>query len=56
VITCSGAGTDGSLRIIQNGVGVNIQATREIPGVKNVFSLRPSYASEFVFLTIVPHV
>ncbi|CAM0140049.1 unnamed protein product [Umbelopsis sp. WA50703] len=46
VITCSGAGTDGSLRIIQNGVGVNIQATLEIPGVKNVFSLRPSYASD----------
>ncbi|KAJ2957322.1 hypothetical protein NQZ79_g6952 [Umbelopsis isabellina] len=45
VITCSGAGTDGSLRIIRNGVGVNIQATLEIAGVKNVLSLRPSYAS-----------
>ncbi|CAO3672742.1 unnamed protein product [Umbelopsis vinacea] len=45
VITCSGAGSDGSLRIIRNGVGVNIQASLEIVGAKNVLSLRPSYDS-----------
>ncbi|KAI8583811.1 hypothetical protein K450DRAFT_220087 [Umbelopsis ramanniana AG] len=45
VITCSGAGSDGSLRIIRNGVGVHIQASLEIVGVKNVLSLRPAYNS-----------
>lgn len=36
------------MRIIRNGVGVNIQATLEIVGVKNVLSLRPSYDSQSV--------
>lgn len=49
MITCSGAGSDGSLRIIRNGVGVNIQATLEIVGAKNVLSLRPSYDSGLVY-------
>lgn len=48
MITCSGAGSDGSLRIIRNGVGVNIQASLEIVGAKNVLSLRPSYDSGLV--------
>lgn len=46
MITCSGAGSDGSLRIIRNGVGVHIQAALEIVGVKNVLSLRPAYDSK----------
>jgi DNA damage-binding protein 1 len=40
VVTCSGGGADGSLRIVRNGIGVLEQATVELPGVKGVWSLR----------------
>ena len=33
-MTCSGAFKDGSLRIIRNGIGINEQATIELPGIK----------------------
>lgn len=34
VVTCSGALSDGSLRVIRNGIGINEQATIELPGIK----------------------
>ena len=40
VVTCSGAGVDGSLRIVRNGIGVIEQAAVELPGIKGVWSLR----------------
>lgn len=40
VVTCSGGGIDGSLRIVRNGIGVIEQATVELPGIKGVWSLR----------------
>jgi DNA damage-binding protein 1 len=40
VVTCSGAGIDGSLRVVRNGIGVIEQATVDLPGIKGVWSLR----------------
>lgn len=40
VVTCSGGGIDGSLRIVRNGIGVLEQAAIELPGIKGVWSLR----------------
>jgi hypothetical protein len=34
VVTCSGALSDGSLRIVRNGIGINEQATIELEGIK----------------------
>ncbi|PRP85120.1 hypothetical protein PROFUN_07191 [Planoprotostelium fungivorum] len=47
VVTCSGAWKDGSLRVIRNGVGINEQATIELPGIKGLWSLKPSESEEF---------
>lgn len=49
VVTCSGAGSDGSLRIIRNGIGFTEQASVELPGVKGVWSLK-----EYVILLYSP--
>lgn len=32
VVTCSGVGTEGSLRIVRNGIGMIEQASVELPG------------------------
>jgi DNA damage-binding protein 1 len=40
VVTCSGRGRDGTLRVVRNGIGINEQATVEIPGIKGMWSLR----------------
>ncbi|GJD12440.1 DNA damage-binding protein 1 [Galdieria sulphuraria] len=45
VVTCSGAAKDGSLRIIRNGIGIHEQASVEVPGVKELFSLKRSSLS-----------
>ena len=42
VVTCSGAGRDGSLRVVRNGIGVNEQAEAEIAGIKGLWPLRAS--------------
>ncbi|KAG0339195.1 DNA damage-binding protein 1a [Podila humilis] len=45
IVSCSGAFKDGSLRVIRNGVGINDQAVLELPGVKQVWSLKDSLDS-----------
>lgn len=40
VVTCSGVGKDGSLRIIRNGIGISEHASEELPGIKDMFSLK----------------
>ena len=42
VVTCSGVYADGSLRVIRNGIGINEQASVDLPGVKGMWSLRSS--------------
>jgi len=39
VVTCSGAYGMGSLRVIRSGIGVDVQAQIELPGVKGIWSL-----------------
>jgi len=40
IVTCSGAFKDGSLRVVRNGVGINEQASLEIPGVSGVWAVK----------------
>lgn len=40
VVTCSGMGKDGSLRVIRNGIGISEEAYVELPGIKDMYSLR----------------
>jgi DNA damage-binding protein 1 len=53
VVTCSGRGKDGSLRVIRNGVGINEQAAVELPGIKGMWSLRAQEADEHDSLLVV---
>ncbi|TYZ63198.1 hypothetical protein PybrP1_012947 [[Pythium] brassicae (nom. inval.)] len=46
IVTCSGADKDGSLRVIRNGIGINEQASTALPGIKGMWALRESFASE----------
>ncbi|RQM27715.1 hypothetical protein B5M09_002429 [Aphanomyces astaci] len=46
VVTCSGAYKDGSLRIVRNGIGINELAAAELPGIKGMWPLRPTFASQ----------
>lgn len=46
-MTCSGAFKDGSLRIVRNGIGINEQATVELPGIKGMWSLRAASGDAF---------
>ncbi len=41
-VTCSGVAKDGSLRVVQSGIGINEQASIELSGIKDMWSLRPS--------------
>lgn len=47
VVTCSGMGKDGSLRIIRNGIGISEQAAADLPGIKAMFSLRRHIDDEY---------
>lgn len=40
VVTCSGIHKDGSLRVVRNGVGINEQASVDLPGVKGLWALK----------------
>ncbi|KAJ8762650.1 hypothetical protein K2173_010671 [Erythroxylum novogranatense] len=53
VVTCSGAYKDGSLRIVRNGIGINEQASVELPGIKGMWSLRPSTDDPFDTFLVV---
>ncbi|KAG0223154.1 DNA damage-binding protein 1a [Actinomortierella wolfii] len=47
IVSCSGAFKDGTLRIVRNGVGLNGKAILELPGIKNVWSLREINNSDY---------
>lgn len=47
IVTCSGYDRIGSLRVIRSGIGIHEQASLEIPGIKNLWSLRESETAEF---------
>ena len=43
LVTCSGVGVCGTLRIVRNGIGVDEQAEIEMGGIKGLFPLRASH-------------
>jgi len=47
VVTCSGCGKDGSLRIIRSGVGINEAASIELPSIKGLWSLKTASGAAF---------
>lgn len=47
VVTCSGVLKDGSLRIIRNGIGISEHASEELPGIKDLFSLRRGFNDRY---------
>uniref|UniRef100_A0A2N9GAR2 DNA damage-binding protein 1 n=1 Tax=Fagus sylvatica TaxID=28930 RepID=A0A2N9GAR2_FAGSY len=53
VVTCSGAYKDGSLRVVQNGIGINEQASVELQGIKGMWSLRSSTDDPFDTFLVV---
>lgn len=47
VVTCSGGAKDGSLRVIRNGIGISEQACVELPGIKDMWSVRRHYGDRY---------
>lgn len=47
VVTCSGAFKEGSLRVIRNGIGISEQASLELVGMKDIWSLRENYSDRY---------
>ena len=43
VVTCSGVGKDGTVRLIRNGVGMREHAAVDIEGIKGMWSLRRKF-------------
>jgi len=46
IITASGAGKDGSLRVIRNGIGMSEHAAVDLGGIKGMWSLRQKFHDE----------
>ena len=40
LVTCSGVGTSGSLRVIRNGIGIREQAQISLSGIKGLYSCK----------------
>ena len=57
LVTCSGAFKDGSLRVVRNGIGINEQASVDLPGIKGIFPLRssgdPSAPDAYLVVTFI---
>ncbi|XP_013147692.1 PREDICTED: DNA damage-binding protein 1 [Papilio polytes] len=47
LITCSGAFKMGSLRIIRNGIGIQEQASIDLPGIKGMWPLTLAHGSNY---------
>jgi DNA damage-binding protein 1 len=47
VVTCSGAFKDGSIRVIRSGIGIQEQASVDVPGIKGIWSLRANDEKQF---------
>ncbi|GMH89221.1 hypothetical protein TrVE_jg3149 [Triparma verrucosa] len=47
IVTCSGSKKDGSIRVVRNGIGINEQASVELPGIKGMWRLRSSTSSSY---------
>lgn len=47
VVTCSGTGKEGSLRVVRNGIGIEEHTSVDLPGIRSLFTLRASTVAEF---------
>ena len=47
LVTCSGVGRDGSLRIIKNGIGIEEVAEIEMEGIQGLWGLKENSSSQF---------
>ena len=47
IVTCSGVLQDGSLRVVRNGIGISEQASVEIPGIKEMVSLKKHFDDKY---------
>ena len=56
VITCSGVGKEGSLRVVRNGISIEAVGEREMPGMKGVWSLRPETNTIYIKFLVVSFV
>lgn len=52
IVTCSGAYDDGTIRVVRSGIGINEQASVEMPGVKGIWSLSDASSSYDHFLVV----
>lgn len=46
MVCCAGAFRDGSLRIVRNGIGIHEEASIDLPGIKAIWSLFASTATQ----------
>lgn len=46
IVTCSGTSKDGSIRIVRNGIGVEEQASVDLPGIKEMWNLRAKFEDD----------
>ena len=53
IVTCSGGGRNGSLRVVRNGIGFNEQANIELNGVKGVWSISRDLNDSFLVLSFI---
>ena len=47
VVTCSSVGRDGPLRTVRNGIGITEHASEDLPGIKDLFSLKENYNDRY---------
>eukprot|EP01114_Cavostelium_apophysatum_P022802 TRINITY_DN8377_c0_g1_i1.p1 TRINITY_DN8377_c0_g1~~TRINITY_DN8377_c0_g1_i1.p1 ORF type:complete len:965 (-),score=280.18 TRINITY_DN8377_c0_g1_i1:487-3381(-) len=53
VVSCSGAFKDGSLRVVRSGIGINEQASIDLPGIKGIWSLREGDFDKYIIMSFV---
>lgn len=56
IVTCSGAYKDGSLRIIRNGIGLNVAAAIELPAIRGLWALKKYEMDDYDSLLIAAQV
>ena len=56
VVMCSGIDTQGSIRIVRNGIGMLEHSAAEMPGIRGMWNLRPSFSATHDELLVITFV
>lgn len=56
VVTCSGVRRDGSLRVVNSGIGMVGQVSVELEGIRGIWSLRTAFDDEYDKLLVLTFV